>query len=101
MVICLERGADLLTAQLLPLPLTVLCFSKIQLGLPFLVPDHLGSPGKRSVKRECVFYHPLLLHSRLKTLLLAANSPRRSLPFFFRTDHMDSPDCLLLLLFTF
>ena len=28
-VICLERGADLHTAQLMPLPLTVSCFSKI------------------------------------------------------------------------
>ena len=35
MVICLERGADLHMAQLVPLPLTVSCFSKIQIGLPF------------------------------------------------------------------
>jgi len=34
-VICLVRGADLHTAQLMPLPLTVSCFSKIQIGLPF------------------------------------------------------------------
>jgi len=34
-VICLERGADLHMAQLMPLPLTVSCFSKIQIGLPF------------------------------------------------------------------
>ena len=53
-VICLERGADLHIAQLMPLPLTVSCFSKIQIGLPFLVPAHLGSPGKRAVKRVCV-----------------------------------------------
>ena len=37
-VICLERGADLHMAQLLPLPLTVSCFSKIQIGYTFLVP---------------------------------------------------------------
>jgi len=37
MVICLQRGADLHTAQLMPLPLTVSCFSKIQLGFTFLV----------------------------------------------------------------
>jgi len=54
MVICLERGADLHIAQLMPLPPTVSCFSKIQIGLPFLVPAHLGSPGKRAVKRVCV-----------------------------------------------
>ena len=35
MVICLELGADLHTAQLMPLLLTVSCFSKIQFGLPF------------------------------------------------------------------
>ena len=46
MLICLERGADLHTAQLMPLPLTVSCFSKIQIGFTFLVPAHLGSPRK-------------------------------------------------------
>jgi len=28
-VVCLEQGADFHTAQLMPLPLTVSCFSKI------------------------------------------------------------------------
>jgi len=51
MVICLERGADLHTAQLMPLPLTVSRFSKIQIGFNFLVPAHPGSPGQRAVKR--------------------------------------------------
>ena len=46
MVICLEQGADLHMAQLMPLPLTVSCFRKIQIGFTFLVPAHLGSPGK-------------------------------------------------------
>ena len=54
MVICLEQGADLHTAQLMPLPFTVSCFSKIQIGLTFLVPAHPGSPGQRAVKRVCV-----------------------------------------------
>jgi len=31
-VICLEQGADLHMARLMPLPLTVSCFSKIQIG---------------------------------------------------------------------
>jgi len=35
MVICLEQSADLHMAQQMPLPLTVSCFSKIQIGLPF------------------------------------------------------------------
>ena len=53
MVICLERGANLHMAQLMPLPLTVSCSSKIQIGFTLLVAAHLGSPGKRAVKR-CV-----------------------------------------------
>jgi len=57
MVICLERGADLHTTQLVPLPLTVSCFSKIQIGFTFLLPSHLGSPGQRAVKRVCVCVH--------------------------------------------
>jgi len=53
-VVRLEQGADLHMAQLMPLPLTVSCFSKIQIGFAFLVLAHLGSPGKRAVKRVCV-----------------------------------------------
>ena len=53
-VICLERGADLHIAQLMPLLLTVSCFSKIQIGFTFLVPAHLGSSGKRAIKWVCV-----------------------------------------------
>ena len=55
MVICLERGADLHTARLMPL--TVSCFTKIQIGFTFLVPAHLGSPGKRAVKRVCMYVY--------------------------------------------
>ena len=54
MVICLERDADLHMAQLMPPPLTVSCFTKIQIGFTFLVPADPGSPGKRAVKRVCV-----------------------------------------------
>jgi len=46
MVICLERGADVHMAQLMPLPLTVSCFSKIQIGFTFLVPAHPVVPEK-------------------------------------------------------
>ena len=41
-------------AQLMPLPLTISCSSKIQIDFTFLVPAHLGSPGQRAVKRVCV-----------------------------------------------
>jgi len=54
MVVCLEQSADLYMAQLMPLQLTVSCFSKIQIGLNFRVLAHLGSPGKRAVKWVCV-----------------------------------------------
>ena len=54
MVICLERGADLHRVQLMPLPLTVSCFSKSRLVLPFWYWLTPGSSGKRAVKRACV-----------------------------------------------
>jgi len=57
-VVCLDRGADLHMAQLMPLPLTVSCFSKIQTGFFFLSGTGspvLGSTGQRAVKRVCVF----------------------------------------------
>jgi len=59
-VICLERGADVHMAQLMPMPLTVSCFSKIQIGFTFLVPAHLGSPGKGPLN-GCVCACVLLL----------------------------------------
>ena len=63
MVICLERGADLHMAQLMSLPLTVSCFSKIQIGFTFLVLAHSSSPGQRAIKRVyvCMYVYQLLL----------------------------------------
>ena len=61
MVICLEWGADLHMAQLMPLPLTVSCFSKIKIGFTFLIPAHPGSPGKRAVKPMCVIVASVFL----------------------------------------
>jgi len=55
-VICLERGAELHMAQMMPMPLTVCCFSKIQIGFTFLIPAHPRSPGLRAVKRVCVLH---------------------------------------------
>ena len=60
MVICLERGADLHMAQLMPLPLTLSCFIKIQTGFTFLAPAHSGSPGQGSLNGcmyVCVLYY--------------------------------------------
>ena len=53
-VIFLEQGVDLHMVQLMSLPLTVSCFSKIQIDFTFLVLAHPGSLGKRAVKRVCV-----------------------------------------------
>ena len=71
MVICLERGADLQVAQLMPLPLTVSCFSKIQIGFTFLVPADPSSLDKgplnvRACVRVLVFYSN---HSHIKSFL--------------------------------
>ena len=54
MVICLAQGADLHTAQLMLLPITVSCFSKIQIGFTFLVLAHPGIPGQRAIELVCV-----------------------------------------------
>jgi len=62
-VICLERGADFHMAQLMPLPLTVCCFSKIQIGFTFLVPAHPGSPGQRAVNLVCVCAYDIVFQT--------------------------------------
>ena len=72
MVICLEQGADLHMFQLMSLPLTVSCFSKIQIGFAFLVPADPGSPGKMAVKRVCVCVCVSNVYNVCKTLFLVA-----------------------------
>jgi len=65
-VVSLEHGADLHMAQLMPLPLTVSCFSKIQIGFISLVLAHLGNPGKGPLNGcACVnVYHlPMNVHT--------------------------------------
>jgi len=82
-VICLERGADLHTAQLMPLPLTVSCFNKIHSCFTFLVPAHLGTHGKGPLNgcmfrqittpapHHSVFYRPDALPAAQPTVLKA------------------------------
>ena len=53
-------------AQLMPLPLAVSCFSKIQIGFTFLVPADPGSPGQRAIKRVCVCVYTV----HIQTLLI-------------------------------
>jgi len=56
MVICLERGADLHMAQLMPLPLTVSCFSKI-LAL------EMASPGNQHCANSIgTLLYPIHIH---------------------------------------
>ena len=54
MIICLEQSTDLHMAQLMPLPLTVSCFSKIHIGFAFPLPAHPGGPEQRAIKWVCV-----------------------------------------------
>jgi len=65
-------------AQLMPLPLTVSCFSKIQIGFTFLVPAHLGSPGKRAIKRVCyTFSKPVTIWKPFNRLtVFPVNKPK-------------------------
>jgi len=64
-VICLEQDADLHMAQLMPLLLSVSCFSKILIGFTFLVPAYLGSPGKGPLN-GCVSVHSDVFQLLLK-----------------------------------
>jgi len=59
MVVCLEPCADLHMAQLMLLPLTVSCFSKIQIGFTFLVPAHRVVPDKGPLN-GCVCHYVYL-----------------------------------------
>ena len=73
-VICLERGADLHMAQLMPQQLNVSCLSKIQIDFTFLVLAYLGSPGKRAAKCVCV-YVPDILYTLQQTRRCPHNWP--------------------------
>jgi len=73
MVISLLRGADLHTVQLMPPPLNVSCFSKIQIGFTFLVPAHPGGPGQRAAKRVCVCVCVCVYNSISYTILSITN----------------------------
>jgi len=79
-VVCPGRDADLHMAQLMPLPLTVSCFSNIQIGFSFLVPALPGSPGRRAVKRVCVC---VCLHRAVRPLSTLRHSRHPLLPSHF------------------
>ena len=61
-------------AQRMPLPLTVSCFSKIQIGFTFLVPVHPGSPGKGPLN-GCVCVHTVIESSNSRLAATNGYSP--------------------------
>ena len=69
----------------LPLPLTVSCFSKIQIGFTFLVPAHPGGPGKMAVKQVCV-WNQLDHMQTICTSLQTDNHTSSSSLYFYRPD---------------
>ena len=75
----------------MPLPLTVSCFSKIQIGFTFLAPAHPGSPGKRAVKRVCIGLEVLHLHltAHISCPRGAQQQTRRTPPLLMSTDGTD------------
>ena len=80
MGICLGRGADLHMAQLMPLPPTASCFSKIQTGFTFLVSAHPGSPGQSAIKQCCCcccMPSFILLHKNVLCVILLCSSECR------------------------
>ena len=94
MVICLERGADLHMAQLMPLPLTIFCVSKTQIGFTFLVPDHPNSPGQRAVKRArvCVCVVACKMFQLVAHQLAAAAAAVARVFIIFHGDVRDDAD---------
>ena len=64
-------------SELMPLPPTGYCFSKIQIGFyTFLVPAHPGSPGQRAVKRVCVWCQSSLAGTSSYFLKRCVNSEK-------------------------
>ena len=96
MVICLERGADLHVAVLMSLPLTVSCFSKIQIGFTLLVPAHPGSPGKGPLN-GCVCVCVPVMMSLISYLLLDTWSHTM---LTHLSPHSIEPPCCLYLSFS-
>jgi len=78
MVICLKRSADLHIAQLMRLPLTVSCFSKIQIGfrLPLWYPLTRVLPDKGPLN-GCVCVCVCVLFYAIITTIITSSSSRR------------------------
>ena len=64
MVICLERGADLHTAQLMPLPLTLSCCLKALKALK-IVQNRTNIFSNQSLPPQFLFLQPRDLHVKV------------------------------------
>ena len=80
-------------AQRIPLPLTVCCFSKIQIGFTFLVSAHPGSPGQRAIKRVCVCIIVIVLVGELSKCLQLCLSYSHSLIHLCTSAYVYKFDC--------
>jgi len=89
-IICLERGADLHMAQLMPQPLTVSCFSKIQIGFAFLVLDHPGSRRKRAVKQVKLVFPVVLNGLSIRKCAENHNKWHNKISFLNCNRHLDN-----------
>ena len=97
MVICLERGADLHSAQLMPLPLTVSCFSKIQIGFTFLVLAHPGSPGKGPLNACLCVGRKTTTHSVVRVVCGSGADEASAAAAPDPVDMLDKDKCIQLL----
>jgi len=91
MVVCLERVADLHMVQLMPLPLTVSCYSRIQIGFTFLVPAHPRVVPEKGPLNGCVCAACWLVHIPQKTssaVVAVTAVPIRVITFLFTKFHM-------------
>jgi len=72
MTVCLGRGEYLHMSQLIPLPLIVSCFSKIQIGFNFLAPAHLILDKIQSDKTVVCVCVCVAQHSETRWMFLVA-----------------------------
>ena len=82
--------------QLMPLPLTVSCFSKIQIGFTFLIPAHLGSPGKGPLNGcVCVCVYRVLDGAEAMCVVRALTNSSSALPVLDGNEYSDGGLSLL------
>ena len=73
LVVCLGQDADLHVVQLMPLPLTVSCFSKIQIGFTFWYRLTWVVLDKGPLNGCCCSFFSLVILQLLKKFLSFSN----------------------------